>query len=131
MKGNRKRDTRPEVALRSALHRVGLRFRCDYPIQVAGRRPVRVDVAFTRARVAVFIDGCFWHCCPEHSNMPRANPSYWEPKLARNVQRDAQTEAVLADLGWHTIRVWEHEDPADAAKRVRKTLADLSTTAPR
>lgn len=131
MKGNRKRDTRPEVALRSSLHRAGLRFRRDYPIRVPGRRPIRVDVAFTHARVAVFVDGCFWHSCPEHSNMPRANRSYWEPKLARNVQRDAQADAELAELGWHAIRVWEHERPTDAAQRVRKVLAELTTTAPR
>lgn len=131
MKGNRKRDTRPEVALRSALHRVGLRFRCDYPIRAPGRRPIRVDVGFTRQRVAVFVDGCFWHCCPEHSNMPRSNRSYWQPKLARNVQRDAETVAALADMGWHTIRVWEHEDPADAARRVRAALAELPATSSR
>lgn len=131
MKGNRKRDTRPEVALRSALHRAGLRFRCDYPIRVPGRRLVRVDVAFTRQRVAVFLDGCFWHCCPKHSKIPRSNRSYWEPKLARNVQRDADTDAALADVGWHAIRVWEHEDPGDAARRVRDTLAELSATASR
>jgi len=89
---------------------------------------VRVDIAFTRARVAVLVDGCFWHCCPEHSNVPRVNRSYWEPKLARNVQRDAETEAALAALGWHTIRVWEHEDSAAAADRVREVLAELSST---
>lgn len=131
MKGNRKRDTRPEIALRSALHRVGLRFRCDYPIRRPDRRPIRVDIAFTRQRVAVFVDGCFWHCCPEHSNMPRANRSYWQPKLERNVQRDAETVAALTDMGWHTIRVWEHEDPADATQRVRAALGELSSTGPR
>lgn len=131
MKGNRKRDTRPELALRSALHRVGLRFRCDYPIRPPGRRPIRVDVAFTRQRVAVFVDGCFWHSCPEHSNVPRANQSYWQPKLARNVQRDAETVAALADMGWHTIRVWEHEEPADATQRVRAALAELCATGSR
>jgi DNA mismatch endonuclease (patch repair protein) len=122
MKGNRKRDTRPEVALRSALHRAGLRFRCDYPVKVLDRRPVRVDIAFTRSRVAVFVDGCFWHCCPEHSNMPRANRSYWAPKLARNVRRDAETDAALEASGWQTIRVWEHEDPHDAVERVRDQI---------
>ena len=128
MKGNRKRDTRPEVALRSVLHRAGLRYRCDYPVRVRGRRPVRVDIAFTRARVAVFVDGCFWHCCPEHSNVPRVNRSYWEPKLARNVQRDAETETALAALGWKTIRAWEHEDPAVAADRVRAALIERSVS---
>ena len=118
MKGNRKRDTKPELALRSALHRSGLRFRCDYPIAVSDRRPVRVDVAFTRARVAVFVDGCFWHSCPDHANTPRVNRSYWEPKLARNVRRDAETNEALAAAGWITVRVWEHEDATEASERV-------------
>lgn len=122
MKGNRKRDTRPELALRSALHRRGLRFRRDYPIDVPGRRSIRADVAFTRARVAVFVDGCFWHSCPEHSNTPRANRSYWEPKLARNVRRDAETDAALAAVGWRIIRVWEHEAAEHAAEQVRAAL---------
>ena len=122
MKGNKKRDTRPELALRSALHRAGLRYRCDYPIQGPERRSIRADVVFTRARVAVFVDGCFWHCCPEHSNTPRVNRSYWGPKLARNVRRDAETDATLAAEGWTTVRVWEHEDPYEAAKRIRRLV---------
>lgn len=127
MKGNRKRDTRPELALRSALHRAGLRFRCDYPMRLPGRRPIRIDIAFTRARIAVVVDGCFWHCCPDHSSTPKANRSYWGPKLARNVRRDAETEAALATLGWRTIRVWEHENPDDAAERVRLAFASRAT----
>jgi len=126
MKANRKRDTRPELALRSALHRAGLRYRCDYPVPVPSRRPVRVDVAFTRAKLAVFLDGCFWHACPEHSNTPKANQAYWGPKLARNVQRDAETDRALEALGWRTLRVWEHEDPQDAAQRVRGVLSETT-----
>lgn len=122
MKANRKRDTGPELALRSALHRDGLRFRCDYPIHVRGRRPVRVDIAFPRARVVVFMDGCFWHCCPVHATIPRANRSYWEPKLLRNIRRDIETDAALAAEGWQAIRVWEHEDPCEAAQRIRHAV---------
>jgi DNA mismatch endonuclease (patch repair protein) len=126
MKGNRKRDTRPELALRSALHRAGLRFRCDYPIEVLDRRPIRVDVVFTRPRIAVFLDGCFWHSCPAHSNTPRANQSYWKPKLARNVERDIETDAALAAVGWTPVRVWEHEEPHLAAARVRRIVASAT-----
>lgn len=123
MKGNRKRDTKPEVALRSALHGRGLRFRCDYAIRVPDHRLIRVDIAFPRARIAVFVDGCFWHCCPVHSNAPQVNRSYWGPKLARNVSRDAETAAALTAFGWQTLRVWEHEDPVEAAAQVRDVLA--------
>lgn len=118
MKGNVKRDTRPEVALRSALHRRGLRFRRDFPVHVAGRRPIRVDIAFTRARIAVFVDGCFWHSCPEHGTTPRANSAYWGPKLARNVVRDRNNDDALRTIGWQTIHVWEHEEVGEAARRV-------------
>jgi DNA mismatch endonuclease (patch repair protein) len=118
MKGNRKRDTRPELALRRALHREGERFRCDFPVSVGGRRPIRVDIAFTRARVAVFVDGCFWHRCPEHTAVPRSNRAYWEPKLARNVERDRAADRSLLASGWTPVRVWEHESILDAVLRV-------------
>lgn len=118
MKGNRKRDTRPEIALRSALHRAGLRFRRDYPIRLQGRRPVRVDVAFTRARVAVFVDGCFWHSCSEHGTKPATNPAYWRSKLARNIARDHEVDEALRSGGWLPVHVWEHEEAREAAQRV-------------
>lgn len=118
MRGNRKRDTRPELALRSELHRRGLRYRTDYPVRVEGGRPIRVDIAFTRLRLAVLVDGCFWHACPEHGVQPRANASYWGPKLTRNVERDRQVDAALAEIGWSVIRVWEHEAPKTASDRV-------------
>ncbi len=118
MKGNRKRDTGPEIALRSTLHRMGFRYRCDYPIRVPGRRLLRVDIAFPRAGVAVFVDGCFWHSCPDHSNVPAVNRHYWEPKLARNVQRDAEVDSALRSAGWTTVHVWEHEASDEAAARV-------------
>jgi DNA mismatch endonuclease (patch repair protein) len=121
MKGIRRRDTAPERALRSALHRLGFRFRVDYPIQVEGRSP-RPDLAFTRRRVAVFLDGCFWHGCPEHSRPPKKNSSYWGPKIARNMERDQEHDERLRAAGWKVIRIWEHEDPAIAARRVEAAL---------
>ena len=118
MRSNRRSDTSIEKRLRAALHREGLRFRKDYPIRAGSGRPVRADVAFPRARVAVFVDGCFWHCCPEHATSPKANGAWWAAKLARNVERDRETDQRLSEAGWQVVRVWEHEDPAAAADRV-------------
>ena len=117
-KGNVKRNTRPEVRLRSALHRAGMRFRKHYRVSLPGRRAPECDIVFPRQRVAVLVDGCFWHQCPQHSNVPVANAAYWVPKLRRNVDRDRRTDAALADAGWIVIRVWEHQDPAEAAEQV-------------
>jgi DNA mismatch endonuclease, patch repair protein len=116
-KANRRTGTMPEVALRSALHRGGLRFRTDFPIQLAEVR-VRPDIVFTRKRVAVFVDGCFWHCCPAHGVLPAGNRAYWEPKLAANVDRDRRVDAALRNAGWSVLRVWEHEETDTAAEAV-------------
>jgi DNA mismatch endonuclease (patch repair protein) len=117
MQANRRVDTRPEVALRGALHRRGLRFRKD-PILRIGDLQVRPDVIFRRAQVAVFLDGCFWHGCPEHGSTPSANRDYWEAKLSSNVARDARVTAALRAGGWEVVRVWEHEDPEAAAEEI-------------
>lgn len=108
----RRRDTAPEVALRRALFARGLRYRVAYP--VPGQRRRTIDVAFTRAKVAVFVDGCFWHGCPEHGTKPRSNSGWWQEKLAANAARDADTDRVLDALGWTVVRIWEHvvEDEA-------------------
>lgn len=123
MRGNRRTGTSPELRLRSALHRLGLRFRKDLRI-VANGHAVRPDVVFTKARVAVFCDGCFWHGCPEHGTSPRINADYWGPKLARNRERDQRNDAFLRASGWEVIRVWEHEEPDHAAKRVERVVVD-------
>jgi DNA mismatch endonuclease (patch repair protein) len=108
----RRRDTKPEVRLRSELHRLGYRFRKDYQVRVGGML-VRPDIAFTRRRVAIFVDGCFWHSCPEHGRRPSVNGEYWSPKLERNVQRDQEQSAALQSAGWSVLRFWEHEDVDD------------------
>jgi DNA mismatch endonuclease (patch repair protein) len=108
MRANRRADTKPELALRRALHKLGYRYRKDYRLDLDGRR-VRPDIAFTARRVAVFVDGCFWHACPEHGSKPRANDWYWTPKLARNVERDRAADQTLAAAGWQVVRIWEHE----------------------
>jgi DNA mismatch endonuclease, patch repair protein len=122
MRGNRKKNTRPELALRSALHRRGVRFRLGGVVTAGGVR-VAPDLVFRQARVAIFVDGCFFHSCPDHGNAPRANVAYWAPKLARNVERDSQVNDALVAEGWTVIRTWEHEDSRAAADRIAATLA--------
>lgn len=123
MRGNRRSDTRPEVALRSELHRLGLRFRKDLAVKAEGRCP-HVDIVFTKARVAVFVDGCFWHCCPEHGRVPGGkNANYWEAKLTRNVERDRRDTEALTAAGWMVLRIWEHVPVTDAATEVMRVVA--------
>jgi DNA mismatch endonuclease (patch repair protein) len=120
MLATRRRDTPAEVALRSALHRMGLRFRVDRPPLEGSRR--RADIVFTRARVAVFVDGCFWHSCPQHATQPKVNVKWWAEKLEQNRRRDADTTRVLTEAGWTVLRFWEHEDPDLAAEMVRRAV---------
>jgi DNA mismatch endonuclease, patch repair protein len=125
MKANPSRDTGPEVRLRSCLHECGLRYRVNYGVRVDNGRPILVDVAFTRLKLAVFVDGCFWHSCPEHGSTPKANAFYWLPKLAKTVERDAATNVRLHRAGWETLRIWEHECVKDACDIVTRTVSDL------
>lgn len=125
MKRNVRSGTRPEVQVRSDLHRRGLRFRKDLPLRLSGR-VVRPDVVFTRARLAVFVDGCFWHACPTHGNQPRANGDYWRGKLALNVARDRAVDEALRSAGWRVLRAWEHEPVAAVAIRVERALNELA-----
>jgi len=126
MIGNRPRDTRPEVAVRSILHRRGLRFRTRFTIRLGGRRWTQPDIVFTRARLAVYVDGCFWHCCPEHGTKPEANADYWQTKLMRNVARDRDTDARLSAIGWTVLRAWEHEPPEELANRIDALLTEAN-----
>jgi DNA mismatch endonuclease (patch repair protein) len=122
MKGNRRADTRPERALRSELHRRGLRFRKDMLIAEEGVR-VKADIVFPRRRLAVFVDGCFWHGCQEHGRRPRVNARYWEAKLARTRQRDERVTKALSAAGWTVLRFWEHEPMVDDADLIMERLA--------
>jgi DNA mismatch endonuclease (patch repair protein) len=115
-------STSPERAVRSALHRRGLRFRKRNTIRLAGRRWTRPDVTFPRERLVLYVDGCFWHRCPEHGTEPRSNSAYWGPKLDRNVARDRDTEIQLEQQGWLVLRAWEHEDLGAIADRVEAAL---------
>ncbi|QQG90208.1 very short patch repair endonuclease [Mycobacteroides chelonae] len=128
MRGNRSRDTKPELAVRCLLHSCGLRFRVDYrPVAAI---PRRADIVFTRARIAVFIDGCFWHGCPEHHVPAKSNTQYWGSKIRRNRARDSETTYLLRRSGWTVLRYWSHEPAeyvaADICERYRNTTAQLS-----
>jgi DNA mismatch endonuclease, patch repair protein len=124
MAAYRSRDTGPEMAVRRALHARGLRYRVHWPLPFDRRR--RADVAFTRARVAVFVDGCFWHGCREHFRAPQANAAWWANKIGRNRERDADTTRRLEADGWVVVRVWEHEDPQVVADRVEALVRSRS-----
>lgn len=124
MVANRGRDTAPELAVRRLLHAAGLRYRVDYA-PLGGRRGA--DIVFTRRRVAVFIDGCFWHGCPEHATAPKTNAGYWGPKLERNIVRDRETDASLLDAGWRVLRFWGHE-PATAVADKILHVVDISSS---
>jgi DNA mismatch endonuclease (patch repair protein) len=120
MQANRSRDTGPELALRRELHRRGFRYRVNYtPIPGLRCRP---DIVFTRRRIAVFVDGCYWHRCPQHATSPKANAAYWQAKFDRIVQRDRRNYENLASAGWVVIRVWEHESVEDGVRRILAAL---------
>jgi len=120
MRSNKGRDTKPELALRSAVHALGLRYRVNARPLKGVRRTA--DLLFSRARVAVFLDGCFWHGCPEHHTVAKTNGDFWAQKVSDNRRRDRDTDAKLAEAGWRSVRIWEHEDPAEAARRVREAV---------
>lgn len=115
-----RRDTAPELALRREMHRRGRRFFVDRP--VSSRCRARPDLVFPRARIAVFVDGCFWHFCEEHAHLPKANADLWRRKLLANRQRDAQNQAILVSEGWRVLRFWEHDDFTSAAAAVEGEL---------
>jgi DNA mismatch endonuclease (patch repair protein) len=125
MQTARRRDTGPELAIRSILHRWGLRYFVDRSPLSELRR--RADIVFPRRRVAVYVDGCFWHGCPQHGTKPKANGLWWEAKIEANRRRDQDTDERLQRAGWIVLRFWEHEDPERAAAIVRK---EVLTTAP-
>jgi len=122
----RQRDTAAELLLRSELHRLGLRYRLHVPVVPGVRR--RPDIVFRPSRVAVFVDGCFWHGCPRHGTMAKANRAFWQNKIDANKRRDADTDRRMRRIGWKVVRVWEHEDPASAARRIAATIHRRSSS---
>jgi DNA mismatch endonuclease (patch repair protein) len=121
-----RRDTRGELALRSALHRRGLRYRVDRRLWPSVRH--KVDIVFRSARVLVYFDGCFWHRCPQHFVPPQHNAGWWQTKIARNVTRDRAFQGRAEADGWLVLRVWEHEDLADAANKVEAAIRARTET---
>jgi DNA mismatch endonuclease (patch repair protein) len=120
MQATRGRDTAPELALRRELHRRGLRYRVDAQILPNLRR--RADLVFRRVRVAVFVDGCFWHGCPQHATTAKANAAFWAEKIITNQARDRDTDRRLQEAGWTVVRIWEHDDPQRAATQIQATI---------
>lgn len=116
MQSQRRSDTVPEVLIRRELHARGMRFRIERPVPGMPRRSI--DIVFPRQQVAVFVDGCFWHACPEHSVPSKHNDAWWDAKLKGNVERDHTTTEHLESLGWQVVRIWEHEGVAEAADRI-------------
>jgi len=124
MQGNRRRDTKPELAVRRAVHARGMRYRVDVrPLPGFNRR---ADLVFTRVKVAVFVDGCYWHGCPDHGTTPITNVDYWGPKIQRNRERDADTDQRLQEAGWVSVRIWEHDDVEDAASHIASVVSRAS-----
>jgi DNA mismatch endonuclease (patch repair protein) len=117
-----RRDTKPEIAIRRRLHAQGLRYRVDFRLDPRVRS--RADIVFTRQRLAIFVDGCFWHRCPLHGTLPRANAEWWMVKLEANVERDARVTATLLAAGWRVLRIWEHEPPEEAVSRIKQALQE-------
>lgn len=109
MRSNTRSGTSPELKLRRALFARGLRYRVDYPVHVGVHKLIHTDLTFPRHKIAVFVDGCFWHSCPEHGSIPKSNNEYWVPKLIRNQARDLEQTEALESNGWVVVRVWEHE----------------------
>lgn len=120
MRGNRNRDTGPEMALRRELHKRGFRFRLHRQVPPAR---TYADIVFPRQRVAVFVDGCFWHHCPEHFRPSKKNSDYWATKIARNVARDRLNDQLMKESGWTVVRIWEHEQPAEAVNKIAELLS--------
>ena len=123
MRGVRTTGTAPEIELRRRLYGAGLRYRVSYPVPGKPRRSI--DIAFTRLRLAVFVDGCFWHGCPVHGAAPRTNSAFWAAKIAGNRARDRDTDAHLEGAGWFILRLWEHVEPEEAAGTVAAALAEI------
>lgn len=121
MRGNRRSGTRPERAVRSALYRRGVRYRLGVRPETDFR--CYADIVVRRVRLAIFVDGCFWHGCPEHGTKPVTNARYWEAKISRNVERDLRNNALLTTRGWTVVRIWEHDDPEQAADRIVELLS--------
>lgn len=121
MQGQRTKDTSPEIGLRKHLFALGLRYRLHVRLPIPYR--CEADIVFPRARIAVFVDGCWWHRCPDCNKGSKAHSEWWETKFARTSARDERNNRALEEAGWLVVRAWEHEDPAAVAARVLALLS--------
>jgi DNA mismatch endonuclease, patch repair protein len=121
-----RRDTLPEVAVRRLLHASGMRYRVNVPVPGMPRRTI--DIVFSKARIAIFMDGCFWHGCPQHATQPKANAEWWRTKLDKNIARDVETTEHLRAEGWTVLRFWEHEAPGEVAARIAGVVTDFKSS---
>ncbi|WP_119288110.1 very short patch repair endonuclease [Streptomyces sp. YIM 130001] len=121
MSGQSSRDTAPEIAVRRLLHAAGLRYRVNVPVPGMPRRTI--DIVLGPARIAVFLDGCFWHCCPDHTTRPKSNAEWWRTKLDQNTARDRETTRHLEAADWTVLRFWEHESPDEVAAAIVEARA--------
>lgn len=126
MQSTLRRDTPCELAVRSEVHALGLRFRVDWPLPGTRRR---ADLAFVRAKVVVFVDGCFWHGCPEHASWPKSNAAWWRNKIETNIRRDRDTDRRLREIGWSVLRFWEHDQAKRAAESIRRAVRPRTRSA--
>lgn len=122
MRRVRQKGTSAELQLRSHLHALGLRYRVQFPALPGLKR--KVDLAFTRIKIAVFVDGCFWHSCPIHGTKPKENSAWWSAKLEQNIHRDRDTDRRLREAGWTVLRYWEHENFGEVAQQIEKLVRD-------
>lgn len=121
----RQKGTNAEIALRREMFRIGLRYRVDYEVL---KKPRRIaDIVFPGRRIAIFVDGCFWHGCPEHATWPKQNAEFWRQKIEANRQRDADTNERLQSLGWTVLRFWSHQSPTEAARAVAHMVAMIDS----
>jgi len=117
----RQKGTDAEIALRREIRKMGLRYRVDYEVL---KKPRRIaDIAFPRRKIAIFVDGCFWHGCPEHATWPKQNAEFWRQKIESNRRRDTDTNDRLRDINWTVLRFWSHESPSEAAKTIARVIA--------
>lgn len=125
MQSNRRRDTSPELAVRRLVHAAGLRYRVDFA-PLDDHRRLRADLVFTRVHVAVFVDGCFWHGCPQHHTVAKINADYWARKVQSNIDRDQRVNTLLERAGWTVLRFWEHDEPRSVAESIVRTVGAVA-----
>ena len=123
MRSNRCKDTKPEREIRSLIFKNGYRFRKNYPIRLSNNKLCRIDIAFLRSKIAIFIDGCFWHGCPIHHRLPKTNTDYWIPKFERNKKRDEMNQNLLESDGWVVLRLWEHETMIEMYSKITHVIS--------